>query len=100
MKHQTMERKCLSTNEFPNEIIGGAPGNSMISQPETKAQLTNGLLNIKLQLDYLVPIIFNETCIGKAKHPGFNYLNGQEWLQLAEMHYATIYARKTESISI
>src|ERR1700740_2325245 len=40
-------KKMLGNNDFPDEIIEGAPANSSIPQPHNKEQLLAGLLNIK-----------------------------------------------------
>jgi hypothetical protein len=76
----------LANNDFPNEVIKGAPGNAFIPQPDTKEELTNELARIRKQMNELAAIVENAPSTGKSKHPGFNYLSGNEWLQLAEMH--------------
>jgi hypothetical protein len=76
----------LANNDFPDEVIQGAPGNAFIPQPETKEELVNALVRIRKQMNELAAIMETAPSNGKSKHPGFNYLSATEWIQLAEMH--------------
>lgn len=73
-------------NDFPDEIIEGAPANSRIPQPDNKEQLRSYLLNLKDEMNKAEILISKSLCKGKTKHPGLNYFNACEWLQFAEMH--------------
>lgn len=80
-------KTMLLNNDFPDQMLEGAPGNAHIPQPADKAQLLNDLINLKTEMDSVAAITSESAFNGKAKHPGFNYLSANEWLQLAEMHF-------------
>lgn len=74
-------------NDFPDEIIEGAPSNANIPQPYDKEQLMNNLVNIKNEINCIEKQISEGCFSGKTKHPGLNYFSAKEWLQFAEMHF-------------
>lgn len=74
-------------NDFPNEQIEGAPANAGIPQPGSKAQLMNGLMHVKNEMNDAGRLISKSVLKGKTKHPGLGYFNAAEWLQFAEMHF-------------
>jgi hypothetical protein len=77
----------LDRNEFPDEIIEGAPSNAFIAQPPSKQQLMQDLLSLKERMINAATLISNTSFSGKTKHPGLGYFNASEWFQLAEMHF-------------
>lgn len=79
--------KMLQNNDFPNEILEGAPENAQIKQPEDTGQLRNALLALRTELNNLAVAIWQTSFKGKAKHPGLGYFNAREWLQFADMHF-------------
>jgi len=80
-------RTMFRNNAFPDEIIEGAPDNAFIPQPESKQQLMRYLRKLKEDMNTIEILISKSPFQGKTKHPGFNYFNANEWLQLAEMHF-------------
>ncbi|MES2372037.1 MAG: DinB family protein [Bacteroidota bacterium] len=77
----------FSNNDFPDEIIEGAPSNAYIPQPESKEQLIKELLNLKEEINRVGVLISQTTVSGKTKHPGLGYFSAEEWLQFAGMHF-------------
>ena len=55
-------------------------------QPESKAQIIKGLSKVKTEMELTLPKLETEKQ-GKTNHPGFSYLNGNEWYRLIEMHF-------------
>jgi hypothetical protein len=80
-------RTMLLNNDFPDEVLQGAPGNAHIPQPANKTQLLNELVKLKTEMNSAAAMISESPFNGKAQHPGFNYFSANEWLQLAEMHF-------------
>ena len=74
-------------NDFPDEVIEGAPDNALIPQPGSKEQLMNDLMNLKNEMNTVAILISKSPFRGKTKHPGFSYFNAVKWLQFAEMHF-------------
>jgi hypothetical protein len=74
-------------NEFPDEILEGAPANSCMAQPESKNQLRNDLLNIKVEMNKLWKLIEENSPKGKTEHPGLGFFGAREWFQFADMHF-------------
>ena len=74
-------------NDFPDEILEGAPTNSCMAQPESKNQLRNDLLNIKSEMNELWIQIAENPSTGKTQHPGLGYFSAREWFQFADMHF-------------
>jgi len=74
-------------NDFPDEIIEGAPSNSSIPQPVSKEQLVGSLMNLKDEINHVGVLILNSPFRGKTKHPGLNYFGADEWFRFAEMHF-------------
>ena len=74
-------------NQFPDQMIEGAPSNSSLPQPDSKLQLLRSLMNLKGEMNEVGKLITQSIFKGKTKHPGLNYFNATEWLQLTEMHF-------------
>lgn len=74
-------------NDFPDEVIKGAPSNSLIPQPGSKEQLMTSLKNAKDEMNKMAILIAHSEFKGKTKHPGLNYFSANEWLQFAAMHF-------------
>jgi hypothetical protein len=82
-----MGKTMLHNNDFPNEVLQGAPSNDLIPQPESKERLLNDLMNLRAEMNNVAAVIAASPFNGKTKHPGFNYFSASEWLQFAEMHF-------------
>jgi hypothetical protein len=80
-------KAMLYNNDFPNEVIVGSPNNAFIPQPESKEQLMNDLLNLKVEMNTVAAMISKSPFNGKTKHPGLGYFSAKEWLQFADMHF-------------
>jgi hypothetical protein len=74
-------------NTFPDALLEGPPSNARTAQPESKAQLIQGLLNLKQALTDITALLIRSPYKGKTKHPGLQYFNAHEWMQFAEMHF-------------
>ncbi|MEJ7680619.1 MAG: DinB family protein [Segetibacter sp.] len=74
-------------NDFPDEIIEGAPANFYIRQPDNKEQLMRCLMNLKDEINNVEILISKSPFKGKTKHPGLNYFNANESFRFAEMHF-------------
>lgn len=74
-------------NNFPDEVIEGAPANSSTQQPGNKEQLIGCLLNLKDEINKVGILISKSSFKGKTKHPGLNYFSANEWFRFAEMHF-------------
>lgn len=55
-------------------------------QPESKVQIIKGLDKVAEEMRSTLPNLENKKQ-GKTNHPGFSYLNGNEWYRLIEMHF-------------
>jgi hypothetical protein len=55
-------------------------------QPENKEQIIIGLDRVKEEMNSTLPKLEIKKQ-GKTTHPGFAYLNGNEWYRLIEMHF-------------
>ncbi len=73
-------------NDFPDEVIEGAPTNSCIPQPDNKEQLRSCLMHLKDEMNSSEIMISRSPFKGKTKHPGLSYFNANEWFRFAEMH--------------
>ncbi|HMG68427.1 MAG TPA: DinB family protein [Chitinophagaceae bacterium] len=80
-------KKIFLENEFPNEVIIGAPSNALIPQPENKEQLIEGLVNLKKEIIKAENLISRSKFKGKTKHPGLDYFSAMEWLRFGELHF-------------
>ena len=76
----------LLNNDFPDEMLEGAPSNAFMPQPESKEQLMKDLLNLKAAMNNAATLISESPVHGKTRHPGLDYFNADEWLQFADMH--------------
>jgi DinB superfamily len=77
----------LLNNDFPDEILEGAPSNAYMPQPESKEQLVADVLNLKTAMNSAATLISKSSFHGKARHPGLGYFSADEWLQFADMHF-------------
>lgn len=55
-------------------------------QPQSKEQIIEGLSKVKTEMELTLQKLETKNQ-GKTKHPGFEYLNGNEWYRLIEMHF-------------
>jgi DinB family protein len=86
-EHATSAGKImLLNNDFPNEMLGGAPSNAYMPQPESKEKLIRDFLNLKAAMNNAAALISESLFHGKTKHPGLGYFSAKEWLQFADMH--------------
>jgi hypothetical protein len=76
----------LLNNDFPDEILEGAPANAYMPQPESKELLMADLLNLKTAMNNAATLISESSFHGKTQHPGLGYFSANEWLQFADMH--------------
>ena len=76
----------LLNNDFPDEILEGAPSNAYMPQPESKEQLMADMLNLKTTMNNAATLISESPFHGKTQHPGLDYFSANEWLQFADMH--------------
>jgi len=76
----------LLNNDFPDEILKGAPANAYMPQPESKERLMGDLLNLKKEMNDAATLISESPFHGKTQHPGLGYFSANEWLQFADMH--------------
>lgn len=79
-------RRMLTNNDFPDEVIKGDPSHPNMPQPAGKNQLLDSLLNLRDRMNNAADQMAKSSFRGKSKHPGFDYLSADEWLQLSEMH--------------
>ncbi|HHG85058.1 MAG TPA: DinB family protein [Bacteroidetes bacterium] len=56
------------------------------AQPGSKAEILENFALIKKEMAAVLPL-FNQNLQGKTAHPGFSFLNAQEWYRLIEMHW-------------
>jgi hypothetical protein len=86
-REMSLEGKVMfRNNAFPDERLKGAPSNSRIPQPNSKEELIKQFIDLKMAMNDRAAVMKETVFIGKAKHPGHNYLNASEWLQFADMH--------------
>jgi DinB superfamily len=84
----TAEAKTMfRNNAFPDERIQGDPSHVNLPQPVSKEQLKSDLIDLKVEMNRLVPMISERSHTGKTQHPGLNYFCASEWIQFAEMHF-------------
>lgn len=76
----------LLNNDFPDEILEGAPSNAYMPQPESKDWLTAAMLNLKMAVNNVATLISESPFHGKTQHPGLGYFSAIDWLQFADMH--------------
>jgi hypothetical protein len=87
-------KTMLGNNRFPDEVLEGPPENLVTPQPESKEQLLHSLREIKTKMNELDRVISTSPFNGKTKHPGLGYFDARQWLQFADMHYATTSDKK------
>lgn len=85
----------LANNDFPNEILEGAPSNAYIPQPVSKEQLMNDFLKLRAGMNNAASLILKSKFSGKAKHPGLGYFDAHQWLQFADMHLRHHFRQKS-----
>lgn len=76
-------KSWFQNNAFPNERLQGmaAP-----LQPKSKAQVLEGMQQLKQNLNDIGKKIAAHKQTGKTQHPGQQYFNAAEWFQYAVMH--------------
>ena len=80
-------RPLFLANDFPYGLIAGNPANAFIPQPDSSDALKHAFAKLKKDMNGVAVLMATIVPRAKAKHPGFNYLNADEWLQLAVMHF-------------
>jgi hypothetical protein len=80
-------RQLFNNNDFPDKQITGHPDNNLIPQPKSIMELRREMQKLKTAMNGMAARMFTTPFKGKAQHPGFEYLDAQEWLQLACMHF-------------
>jgi hypothetical protein len=80
-------KKIFLNNDFPDKLIIGNPANAHIPQPDSIGQLRQALTRLKEEMNDAAIQISKTPFKGKTKHPGFEYLDANEWLRLASMHF-------------
>ncbi len=80
-------RNLFSNNDFTDKQIVGHPNNDFIPQPNSIRELRQALVKLKTTMTEVTARISKTSIKGKVRHPGFEYLHGEEWLQLACMHF-------------
>ena len=79
-------KAIFQNNEFPDIMIEGPATNTYIKQPESKEEIGERLLDIKLEANILFAFFDPSKATGKTKHPGLLFFSALDWLQFAEMH--------------
>lgn len=75
-------------NGFPPIKIKVPPSDFYTpKQPTDKAQILAGLAAVKQAMNATLPLIEQAPKQGKTEHPGFSFLNAEEWYKLVEMHF-------------
>ena len=78
--------RMFANNSFPNVQIQGPATNVFIPQPESKEELRQRLMAIRVAVNGLFEDWDATLAVGKTRHPGLLYFSAGEWLQFAEMH--------------
>lgn len=71
---------------FPDMRIEGDPSHATMRQPANKAELSEGLLKIRNDMEQLADRIAIAGHRGKTRHPGLGYFGAEEWFLFADMH--------------
>lgn len=79
-------KRMFRNNGFPDVQIQGPATNSFIAQPETKEELKQRLVAIRMEVNRLFGNGDASRSVGKTRHPGLLFFSAGEWLQFAEMH--------------
>ena len=75
-------------NGFPPIKIKVPPSDAYTpKQPVSITEIKEGLKAVKQKMSKTIPLLNQSTKKGKTAHPGFNYLNAEEWYKLIVMHY-------------
>lgn len=79
--------QVLSQHSFGVERIVGDPvAASKVKQPNSKAELVEGLIVLKTRVNNIVVGMNTTMHLGKSKHPGYGYLTSTEWIAYADIH--------------
>lgn len=57
------------------------------TQPAGKEEIQAGMQDVIVRMRAVASILDEIPLENTVEHPGFGYLNGEEWFQLIEMHY-------------
>ncbi|PSL23052.1 DinB family protein [Chitinophaga ginsengisoli] len=79
-------RTMFDNNEFPDMVLENPFNDINLEQPQSKDELSRGLISIKDEVNRLFHDIDLSTAKGKTEHPGFAFFDAFEWLHFAEMH--------------
>jgi hypothetical protein len=83
-------------NGFPPIKIKVPPSDIYTpKQPSTKEEISKNLETVKLAMMETLDKL-NTTHKGKTAHPGFSYINAQEWYRMVEMHWRHHLRQKKE----
>ncbi len=105
--HLKQVEKCLSHNQNKSEkmnikglvsfhLLKGFPPIKIKvppspeytpAQPTNIPNLKNELLELKATLTNHIPLLEQNSNKGKEAHPGFSYMNANEWFRLIPMHF-------------
>jgi hypothetical protein len=56
-------------------------------QPDSVEAIKSGLAKLLVKMQDMAITLQNSANKGKTKHPGLDYLNGEEWYRLVGMHF-------------
>ncbi|MCJ8012911.1 DinB family protein [Paenibacillus sp. KQZ6P-2] len=81
-------KSAFSNQAFPPVRVQVPPSPAYTpSQPGSKEQIREGLLNVLAEMKRIDPLVQTAPAQNKLVHPGFGALNAGEWFMLVEMHY-------------
>lgn len=79
--------QVLCQHSFGVERIVGDPlSASKVKQPNSKAELAEGLIVLKTRVNKIVLGMNTTMHLGKSKHPSHGYLTSTEWIAYADIH--------------
>lgn len=64
-------------------------------QPESIAQIKDGLNAVKKEMRHVLTLLDKPQYKGKTPHPGFSFLNANEWYKLVDMHFKHHFRQKS-----
>jgi hypothetical protein len=79
-------KKMFQQNRFPEERIQGSANVYNTQQPQSRAAVLTGLLELKKLMNDLGEKIRKVKSNGKTKHPGLGWFSAEDWFRFAEMH--------------
>jgi DinB superfamily len=105
--HLKQVEACLSTTQNQNKkknfkgflafnIINGFPPIKITvpasetytpKQPISIDELAKGLQQVKFSMEQILPLIKTANTNSKTAHPGFSFLNANDWYTMVDMHF-------------